>query len=191
MFGRFLFYVLVITMAAFPAVAEGSEDVDWPDAPAAMRFASLLDALLSGIDEEFVRENFSPEFLSAFSIKQHLGSLKNVTTMHGAFHVHKIEKSSDHEIVLLARGKKSEAWRRFVLQTEPEPPYRVAGLGIDMAQPPQSSPATTFESFDGLSRHLKERAADNRFSGVELVAKEGKPVFEGAHGFASKRQVLR
>jgi D-alanyl-D-alanine carboxypeptidase len=42
-----------------------------------------------------------------------------------------------------------------------------------------------------LKTHLQEEAADGRFSGAVLIAKDGKPIFESAYGDADREKKIR
>lgn len=74
--------------------------------------------------------------------------------------------------------------------------FKVNGLEIEAERAPEASasspsvPITAAMSRDELARaldgYLAPLAAADRFSGVVLVAKDGKPVFEKAYGFADR-----
>ena len=106
-----------------------------PDTPAAMQFKKFLTAIESGDHEKYITENFTDEFLNTFPMSDHLDFFRQVSRMHGGFKVHTILESSEDKLVVVARSKKGR-WRKIEITTEASPPYKVAGMGMDMASPP-------------------------------------------------------
>ena len=107
-----------------------------PDSPVGEQLKSLLEAFELQNPEPFIKQNFSSEFLNAFSIGDHLSFFQQVKMMHGGFILYKVEQSNEYSLTVLVKSKKREAWRRLEMSIEENPPYKILGLGIDMAQPP-------------------------------------------------------
>jgi CubicO group peptidase (beta-lactamase class C family) len=93
--------------------------------------------------------------------------------------------------VAIVRNRLTEAWEAFVIETEPDAPYRIDGLGISPARPPSNLPPPEPLAVDRVGPELKafvKRMADAEvFSGSVLLARGDKILYEGAAGQASKR----
>ncbi|HEY0157544.1 MAG TPA: serine hydrolase domain-containing protein [Thermoanaerobaculia bacterium] len=83
------------------------------------------------------------------------------------------------------------------LEHEAEPPYRLtslsAGIGAGaqdrgprLPPPPIRGSMTAAELTEALDPYLHRLTANELFSGVVLIAKEGRPLFERAYGLASR-----
>lgn len=167
-----------------------ADDVEIPETPAGRQLAELLMALESGNYKDYITQNFSREFLDAFPMERHLEFFRQVHIMHGGFTVQAIERSSDYEIVVLAKSSKRDVWRRLDMAVESEPPHKVAAFGIEEAMSPaEESEVPVLESADEVIAHiqmeLKEMAGRDEFSGAVLIAKDGEPLFRRAYGQAS------
>ncbi|NIR46997.1 hypothetical protein GWO43_00750, partial [candidate division KSB1 bacterium] len=119
----------------------------------------FLDALKSGEHGAYIKNNFSEQFLNDFSMEEHLSFFQQVSMMHGGFKVHTIEKSSEDELIVIAKSQKRDAWRRIHLQTKPDPPHKLTLFGMDMADSPIESEAppkkmTEREILDFVEREL-------------------------------------
>jgi CubicO group peptidase (beta-lactamase class C family) len=86
----------------------------------------------------------------------------------------------------------------ITLTLETASPFRIDDIGVDVGKlagdergggpppPPIDGTMSTDDLRRVLDAHLSKLAADEVFSGVVLVAKDGKPVFEKAYGFADR-----
>ncbi len=162
-----------------------------PDTPAGRQFAAFLTALESGDHETYIKQNFSKGFLNAFPLERHLDFFREMQVLNGGFTVGSVEESSDYRIVVLAKAKKRDAWRRLDMAVEPEPPYRVAAFGVeDAASPDEEAQVPEVESQSEALKYiretLEEKARADEFSGAVLVAKDGEVLFRRAYGEASK-----
>src|SRR6185369_5885877 len=108
------------------------------------------------------------------------------------------------EIEVLAQTKKDDRWLRFKMRVAPTPPYPATDIGIQPAAGPEDAQPrkdaanetanaaavrknmTDAEIASPLATYLDALAKEDKFSGVVLIAKDGKPVFEKAYGLADK-----
>jgi CubicO group peptidase (beta-lactamase class C family) len=162
-----------------------------PDTPAARQLAAFLTALESGDHEAYIKQNFSTGFLNAFPLESHLALFKQMQTLNGGFVVRSVDESSDYRIVVLAKAKKRDAWRRLDMAVKPEPPYKVASLGIEEAGSPEEEAGTPEiktenEALAYIRSTLDESSRTDEFSGAVLIARDGEPLFRRAYGEASK-----
>ncbi len=101
------------------------------------------------------------------------------------------EETPPGEIVVIVRNRLTRGWNGLVMQVETAPPYRIAGLQFAPARPPSDLPPQKKLSDSEIAKELEafvKRLADaDAFSGSVLLAKDGKVLFKGAYGLASKR----
>lgn len=180
---------IITVLIASGVNGQDFKEAELPATPATRQFKKFLLAIDTGEHEEYIKANFSEQFLQDFSISEHLDLFRQISMMHGGFKVHTVEKSTDHELVIVAKSKKRDAWRRLSFQTEAEPPFKVAGMGIEMAPPPTMTmkKMTEQEVLDFAESELNKMVAKDQFSGAVLIARRGKPIFKKAYGQASKR----
>ncbi len=198
MLKRIHLYALFFTLIAAPsAVAQDAAEVQLPDTPVGKQVEQLLVSLVSGDYEDYIKNNFSEAFLNEYSLAEHVSFFRQMSVMHGGFTVHTIEEATEHEMTLLAKSNKRETnFRRLFLQTDSDPPHKVSSLGIEMASAPDGGEGsmkqpekkkTEGEILAFVESELKRMAEADEFSGVMLIAKDGKPLFKQAYGLASKR----
>jgi CubicO group peptidase (beta-lactamase class C family) len=102
----------------------------------------------------------------------------------------KILKESMDAIKLVARSAK-ESWLELVFEFEKSAPYKLLGIRImRLAEPPDlnapTTPITEAEMLKEIETFMDEISIKDEFSGVVLLAKGEKPIFQKAYGLASK-----
>ncbi|HKP87674.1 MAG TPA: serine hydrolase domain-containing protein [Blastocatellia bacterium] len=202
--------VIICLLAAFLAVmvsAQTAKDVKLPETPAGKTFAAFLVALNSG-DIEVMRRFHSERSGDLDNAQQDLDFYKQS----GGLKLHSVIQSSEHEIEALVQTKSDGRWLNFKMLVDSAPPHPAVKIGVhpvdapagaatteaprnDAVKPatqpqPGAAPAakkmTEAEMVSSLESYLDELAKQDKFSGVVLVAKDGKPVFEKAYGLANK-----
>lgn len=186
---KILFLSAFVLFLAANLSAQDFKEAELPQTPAAARFKSFLEAIETGQHEEFLRENCSDEFLSAFPMSQHLDFFRQVTMFHGGFKVHSIVEASETKLVVLAQSNKGK-WRKIDIVTASEAPYRVIGLGLDEASSPapkeHSRKMTEKEILSFVENKLQDMSKKDEFSGSVLIASNGRPLYRKAFGMANK-----
>ena len=164
-----------------------------PATAAGNRLSQLLEVMNSGKRSEFrsfIQENFNQEFLNFAPLEEHLNVFGQVYDQSRGYDFHSILKSSDYELSAILRNKLTEGWLELMLRVEAAPPYKISGLGFRPSGPPSDLPPSKklrqAELISELERFLDKLVAADIFSGSVLVAKDGKPLFKKAYGFASK-----
>ena len=183
--------VLFAVLSISAAFAQDFAEPKLPDTPAAMQFKKFLTAIESGEHEKYIKENFNDEFLNAFPISDQLHFFQQVSTMHQSFKVHTIVESTEDKLVVIAQSKKG-SWRKIEITTEASEPYKVAGMGMNMASPPDGIKKTVKrmteqEILEFVESKLKKMTEADEFSGAVLITKNGAPLLRKAYGMASKR----
>lgn len=100
--------------------------------------------------------------------------------------LHSILRSADYEIVALCQSVVTEAWFNIKLQVSPRPPHGIINLTLDFASRPSDviprRRLNQAQIIKELDTYLAKLVSADMLSGVVLVAKDGKPVFERAYG---------
>lgn len=202
-----LMYFSVVLIAAFSvpqaAFAQRSRGAytDVPELPEGVigeRVAELIDVLNSNDSETirgFIEERFADSFRNIAPMEEHLGIVADLYEQSQGFEFHSIRKyeaeTPPEEFVVIVRNNLTQAWQAFILYIQLEPPHLIKGLQFSQARPPSDLPPAEKLSEEQVVEELKafvQRLADaDAFSGTVLLAKDGKGLFEGAYGLASKR----
>ncbi len=110
----------------------------------------------------------------------------------GRVEIETIDRESDARVTLVARAERKEVPVRFVFDIKDE---RIDGVSIRLGGPPPGPGAGLVKlprgiDDDGLARALDDQlaglAANDRFSGAVLLARNGEAFFEGAYGLADR-----
>ncbi len=199
-----LFLPVVAFFAASQAQAQQSRtrgvftDIrELPDTPAGQRAKELLAAVNSNDPAKvrsFIEQQFTEQFRGAFPMADHLQVFADVYRQSGGFEFYGVRKYEEEvppgEIVVIARAKLTDAWNGLIMEVEPSPPHRIAGLNFSPARPPKDvapAPKLTDEQIAGELREFMERLVKaDVFSGSVLLARNGNVLFQNAYGEACK-----
>ena len=194
-------FLLLFVLA--PVFAYAS--LDFPQTPAgdrAKEIFELLNGTSSHSPEDYVKNNYTPNFRDAFPMASHVAVFSTTQGMFGKLQLVAIPESAAHEITAILKSASREAYLKVRLAVEPEEPHRIATMGISPADKPADIKETKEEdrtggepgksrepreaNLDDLHNQLSEKAENNQFSGVVLIAKHGNKIFHEAYGYASK-----
>ena len=150
-----------------------------------------LDALLTVIDRgeeaqirQFVETKFAPSFLNQFPIKQHIEIFLQLHKDLPGLNVGDVRKTGPQSAQAILKSTQNNNQFKLVVEIEQEAPYRYVSIGFE---PQEAVKEVAYSTPKELDRYLKEQTADGLFSGVVLIAKNGKPVFEKAYGWVNKK----
>lgn len=119
----------------------------------------------------------------------------------GELRLHSVTTSSETGIEVLAQSKKSGQWLNFGISVEAAPPHAVTDIRVRRTTAPAEKqgvnnplgaeavakpPASEAEFVREVGSLVEKRVAEDSFSGVVLIAKDGHPIFERAAGLADK-----
>jgi len=186
------------TAAAGPtAGAAVHASVRLPDTPAGRRAEEMLRISVEGDETStraFVAGSFAPRFRDAFPIEGHLRINAEMREESGGYDAVEVRASEPAAIEVLVKARKTGELRVLSLQTEPDAPHRIDGVGIrplvpadGVEAPPVPDRALTdAEIASTLGDYLDRLVAADAFSGAVLVARGGAAIFQRAYGEASK-----
>jgi CubicO group peptidase (beta-lactamase class C family) len=195
-------FILPFLLAPFFAYAS----LDFPGTPAGDRAKEILE-LLNGTSshspEDYVKNNYTPNFRDAFPMASHLAVFSTTQGMFGKLELAAVPESTPHEITTILKSASRDAYLKIRLAVEPQEPHRIVSMGISPADKPAGIKESKREGktegeppegkeprevdLDNLQNRLSEKAEHNEFSGVVLIAKDGDKIFHEAYGYASKQ----
>jgi CubicO group peptidase (beta-lactamase class C family) len=178
-----LWFILTIPAGAF--AQGGPAPVVLPDTPVGKAVGLFLKALNSGSLAEL--EKFHKDRGGEVDMAQQDFEFAQQS---GGLDFQKVMKAADFEIDIEATTRKTG--REVVLHfaVEPAPPHAVSDVGVRPAGGPgtggpDQAPRPAAEVIAGAPA-VVDQAIASGFSGVVLIAKDGKPVLERAAGFANR-----
>jgi CubicO group peptidase (beta-lactamase class C family) len=164
-----------------------------PDTPAGRRIQALLTAFEAGTPaaiEAFVTGNFASGALQEMPASQRAQRLGSMAQETGPLEFQNVVRRTPEEVVFRARSKKTGGWLEIGIRLEPAEPYGIRGLRFEDVEDPaaarESRRGSDAETAAAADAHLKKLAGSGEFSGVVLLAKDGKPFFHEAYGMADR-----
>lgn len=164
--------------------------VVFPKSPAGERARAFFEAFSSG--EAARLEKFFASAISADGAKQTPPAARAARLMGlrrdlGAVRLRKVEASAADGVALYVEGEHGRLMK-IELMFSVAPDYFLRGVGVDEASPDDLAgplpPMSRVEALAGIEKSVA--AAADEFSGVVLVAREGRPILLKAWGLANK-----
>jgi CubicO group peptidase (beta-lactamase class C family) len=186
---RFFSVAFLLTLLAATAVAQNT----LPDTPPGRLMKTWLELFNAGEQSagtKFLGEHFSPEARGGLTPEQAFQRQQRLReVVGGGFDVYKVEKSSENEVEVLMRERSQVGWADLRLKLKPDNPNMALEFTIiRVSAPPEATPqredATALAA--DLDHFVTQMTAKGRFSGVVLMAKDGKPFFQKAYGYADR-----
>jgi len=186
------FTVAILCILAVAAVAQAQ----FPDTPAGKRVADYMLAFNSGDAArmlEFQKNNMAPAALQRRTDAERQEMYKQIYADLGALELRRVVEARADAITVLFFSK-NKLWAQFSFAFEATPPHKLTGIGIDEVDsnaPPEldhttPKPTNDTELAAAVGAYLDKQTQADEFSGVVLVAKNGKPIFHKAYGLANK-----
>lgn len=161
-----------------------------PDTKAGAVLAAWLDAFNSGDRARLLAyyAKYEPDH------KDRLDRMLDFHERTGGFDLIRIEKSEPLHLEALVRERDGANFALLQLDVADSEPPTTQGLDLHVVPRPADQPGPPRLSFDAAVKALDEKAAESaaqdKFSGDVLVAREGKIVFEKAYGLADRDKHL-
>jgi D-alanyl-D-alanine carboxypeptidase len=179
-------------MTAFLFLSVGAicgAEMQFPDTPAGHQATEWLRAFNSGDREKlhgFLQKNLPDR-------AEHMDQEMGFRAMTGGFDLKKIEESTPTKLVAIIQELKSDQMGRLVLEVDSSESHRVINLDLRAIPRPKEFALPHMneaELIAALRKKLDEDSAGDRFSGAVLVARNGKPIFSRAYGFADREKKM-
>jgi CubicO group peptidase (beta-lactamase class C family) len=107
----------------------------------------------------------------------------------GGYDLKKIESETPTKVTALIQERATDSFARVILEAEPGEPHRILKLDVKLIERPAEFALPHMSDRQlvaALRKRLEDETASDRFAGVVLVAKEGKPIFAQAYGLADR-----
>jgi D-alanyl-D-alanine carboxypeptidase len=175
------------------AAAAAASPAGPPDTPQGRRVAALLaafDAATPDALRAFVTQNFAASAQKQVPLEERVTRLGGMAAQIGPLEFHSMRRADGPEVTFLARSKKSGEWVEVGMMLEPAPALGILGLKFEQSEGPGEGTARRLGSDAAVSAeagaYLHKLAEAGDFSGVALMAKDGKPFFFEAYGLANR-----
>ena len=169
-----------------PAAAPGPA---LPGSIPGKKFAAFLKAFNSGDPQSmrrFIASNYSAAALAQRPLQERAAAYAEIYRGSGGFVLHKIEKSEQYQLVVLAQGREITDWVRITLSVDPDVPYGIPGILFEYVVPPPEAAAHTRlndqQVAAEMDRYLTRLTDAGLFSGTVIIAQDGRPIFQKACG---------
>ncbi len=193
----FLMFALVL-----PVLTETQERVVVGGPPPEIR--TLVDSFLKAVNanadafEAMAKAHFSKTYLAAQTPAARATLHAEIRKQFGTVTMERVQRQGPDEPLELNVKGSTGATGAIVLTMDAESPFTVSGVRLETGarKPggrggrPVPAPIDPGMSDDELARaldsHLAQLAAEDTLSGAVLVAKNGRPIFQKAYGFADR-----
>lgn len=186
----------LVFLLAFSPAAQTLKPAELPDTPAGHRVAAYFKAFNSGEQamRDFLAGNVAASALAQRPIDARIDFYRQMLGDMEAIEARRVVKALDNAVTVLAQTKRGE-WFEFGFEFESAPPHKLLSLRVQDSEPPperaagkNDSPATMTEPalIEALGKYLDDASAADEFSGVVMIAKKDRPVFQKTCGLASK-----
>ena len=178
---RHLAFGILLALAAAPSAwgAQKGAKAHTPRAEIRLReWLAAFDSQDEGRYGAYVRAN-------APALEKYIQDDHRFAVYLGGLRLHRLLSANDTQADAELTDPYSDAITRIALKVEAAPPYRI--LAADLA-PPKTDPASLAQFASdaqlaaALDARLQAQSRDRRFSGVVLVVRDGKTVFERGYG---------
>ena len=183
---------LIIRIAALFAMAIpfASFAQNGEQSPAEQRARELVQLVTTGKRPEmqkYVETNYSAELLK-MPMDIHLRFLLSRQDLSRGYDVVSVQDAKPGNATLLLKNKLTGDYEALFVAVENAAPFKIAGIGPRPPKRPAGEAKTLTEAEAGrdLGTFVKKLADADLFSGAVLLAKDGKPLFQGAYGVANK-----
>jgi CubicO group peptidase (beta-lactamase class C family) len=188
-------FILLLCLLLLPLISFGTEE--FPDTPAGDRASEILELINGSTSqsvEDYIGAAFAPSFRDGFPMQAHKSAFSMTRDSFGKLEIHEIEQSTPDNMAVVFKSADKEAYLRMVVQVEPDEPHRVLSLGFVPVQAPVENDAGSEGTVkspanidrENIDKKFSAKADKGEFSGVVLVAKDGRVIFQKAYGYASK-----
>jgi len=189
--------VALVLAASFAFVKQAyAQPITMPDTRAGELMSLFIDAFNSGSEDawrEFITQNWKKAPDSTI-FERRVGFFHQLYGDLGGIDAVRIDESSDSTIAVLMKARDPHGmfeWLVLGLRVTPGPEQLVDGMSAKPGEDPEDAlPEGEMDDKQMaayLDEYIDQLAAEERFSGAVLVAREGIPIYTKACGDATKR----
>jgi len=183
---------------AYPQNQPSPQKAEFPATPIGKLARALLDAINSGdkaVTENFIKANLSPRAFKEDSADDYVSLCNRLYAQSGGFELMEVLPArGDNGLRMSLRTRRGNYWIQLTTRLEKDEPTKLDGFGFRRISDPESEKADAWantrmseaDAVKEIERHVAKAAADDKFSGVALIAKGDRIIFNKAHGLADK-----
>jgi CubicO group peptidase (beta-lactamase class C family) len=189
----YLIIALLVVLAAILNAGAAAQGSNPEGPPATARLKAYLDAFNSGSPDklrEFFLAHYAESALKETSVEQRLGRYAATKARLQSVQLQKIVAERSAETFALAQAGNGQ---NFLLRVrvEKEPPHKLLYIFFEAVDDPDNliipdPKADDQELTTAVRTFLETQTQADEFSGVVLVAKNGRVLFHEAYGFADR-----
>jgi CubicO group peptidase (beta-lactamase class C family) len=165
-----------------------------PDTPAGQRLREWLTAFNTGSRDTLrrsVAQRSAPPPNDTLPVDRIVDRQLGLYRQTQGFALRRIEASTAERITVVVQAKLTGAWMSVGMSVSGDSLHRVQGMGFrNTLAPPELLPDRPFTERairDSIDRAIDRLVRGDAFSGVVVVAKDGKPIYRRAVGVADRR----
>jgi CubicO group peptidase (beta-lactamase class C family) len=184
--------VLLLSTGLLPLLAQQPE---LPQTPAGKHAAAYFVALKTGSNEaflEFFSNHIAKGELQKMSIEQRVQRHKQMYERTGVLKLRQVLESRESFLAILAVTKTGERLR-FEFECETKEPFGLLGIGVDQVEAESSGTdrkRDNTELVSAVKEYVAQLTKNDEFSGVVLLAQNGKSLFQSAYGHADMEKKI-
>ena len=170
-----------------------TENILPQDTPAGRQFAAWLDALNSGRREalqQFIAAAFEPPPNVVLPVERMANRHFELYKKTGGLTARKVADSAPEKISVILEAKRTGFYMIIGMFTQKDAPNKVLGMGFRNSEAPaELLPKVKLNENqirNNIDNLITKLTAADEFSGVILVAKNGKPIYQRASGLANR-----
>ena len=188
----------VPTTIAYQQQQPAAGKAEFPQTPEGKLARALFDAVNSGDKtavEKFITTSLSTRALKEDGASEYITHIQRLYAQSGGFELMQVLPArGPGEVRITARTKRGNYWVQMMTRLEKDEPAKLDGFGFRRIADPESEKADAWstskmseaDAVKEMETHVAKAAADDRFSGVVLVAKGDRVIFNKAYGLADK-----
>ena len=182
------FFITAIALALTLTITACAAELK--NSPAARLIEDYLAALNSGQEttmRAFLESNVAPSALATRPVEKRLEVMKDLSNRWGSARINQVRGISDTTLTVILVTKNGEQFKFTLFHDRSQPP-KMLGLGIQDFEPPTQpdAPSLSIDQFlDEVAKTVAAQEKADEFSGVVLIARDGKPIYQQAVGKAN------
>jgi CubicO group peptidase (beta-lactamase class C family) len=193
-----LLFIFQISIAVSGFAQQQNARAELPASPVGKVSGALLKVLNGGEPSaqlDFIQTNFSAATLKETPPDAWLAFFKKLSEQSGGLDVMQVSPDSNERFLVLdVRSRRGKHWARMFFMLSREQPDKLSGVGAFGIRDPQAerldawtqSKLSEADAMKEIKRHVETLVGEDRFSGVVLVGKGDRTIFQGAYGMAEK-----
>lgn len=199
---RILFFSSLIFLISATVFGQQTDLSKLTESEGGRRILEYFKAFNSGDEQklkDFFLENLTADSLKQRPVEPRLEFHRQVREDNQNLELKEvvsIDIKNDVVVKLLVRGKNG-GWLNYTFYFEKDSPQKLSGWQIEQTDAPQKEqkinsepPKNKAELISTIENYVNQQVSEDKFSGVVLVAKDDKAIFEKAYGFADKENKI-